>query len=166
MRSGRDARSLAPWMAHRRPGGPARTADGRQDRFRQRGAADLRGARTWQASAACVIEFWRTRALRRGRSVSHVETRAQKMALKGCPLAETKSTHSNPARAGSNREQARKGTAVGAGSGGRGGGLGGGTGGKQTLAPIAAPARWGGRAGRRPPHYFNVGVSCAVRNEA
>ena len=74
--------------------------------------------------------------------------RAPREALKGCPVAETKNTHSNPARAGSNREPARKGAAVGAGSGGRGRGSGITTGANPPRAPMPAMPGSGGRRGR------------------
>ena len=88
------------------------------------------------------------------------------MALKGCPLAETKSTHSNPARAGSNREQARKGTAVGAGSGGRGRGSAVATGANQPRAPMPALAGAGGRRGRGNPINFIRDVRSELRKVA
>ncbi len=81
-------------------------------------------------------------------------------------MAETKSTQSNPARAGSNREQARKGTAVGAGSGGRGRGSAVATGANQPRAPMPALAGAGGRRGRGNPINFIRDVRSELRKVA
>src|ERR1700682_2436674 len=87
-------------------------------------------------------------------------------ALKGCPVAETKSTQSNPARAGSNREQARRGSAVGAGSGGRGRGSTVTTGANPPRAPLPALAGAGGRRGRGNPLDFIRDVRSELRKAA
>jgi len=93
-------------------------------------------------------------------------------ALKGCPVAETKSTQtgsgSSPARAGGlkNREQSRRGTTVGAGNGGR----------SRTGSPVttgANPPRQplplagaGGRRGRGNPINFVRDVRLELRKVA
>jgi preprotein translocase subunit SecE len=81
-------------------------------------------------------------------------------------VAQTKSSQSNNARPGSNREQGRRGTVVGAGSGGRGRGsavvTGGGT-------PARAPmplAGAGGRRGRGNPLDFVRDVRSELRKVA
>ena len=79
-------------------------------------------------------------------------------------MAETKSTQSNPARAGSNREQARKGAAVGAGSGGRGSAVT--TGANPPRAPMPALAGAGGRRGRGNPINFIRDVRSELRKVA
>jgi preprotein translocase subunit SecE len=81
-------------------------------------------------------------------------------------VAETKSTKSNPTRAGSNREQARRGSAVGAGSGGRGRGSAVATGANPPRAPIPALAGAGGRRGRGNPLDFIRDVRSELRKVA
>ena len=82
-------------------------------------------------------------------------------------MAETKSTRSNPPRAGSNREQARKGTTVGAGSGGRGRGSAVATGANPPArTPISPLAGAGGRRGRGNPLDFIRDVRSELRKVA
>ena len=81
-------------------------------------------------------------------------------------MAETKSTQSNPARAGSNRDQARKGAAVGAGSGGRARGSAVTTGAAPSRASIPALAGAGGRRGRGNPLDFIRDVRSELRKVA
>jgi preprotein translocase subunit SecE len=81
-------------------------------------------------------------------------------------VAETKSTKSNPARTGSNREQARRGSAVGAGSGGRGRGAAVTTGANPPRAPIPALAGAGGRRGKGNPLDFIRDVRSELRKVA
>jgi len=81
-------------------------------------------------------------------------------------VAETKSTKSNPPRTGSNREPARKGAAVGAGSGGRGRGSAVATGATPPRAPIPALAGAGGRRGRGNPLDFIRDVRSELRKVA
>jgi preprotein translocase subunit SecE len=79
-------------------------------------------------------------------------------------VAQTKSTQSNSARTGLNREQARRGTAVGAGSGGRGRGTA-----VTTSAPAPRPmplAGAGGRRGRGNPLDFIRDVRSELRKVA
>jgi preprotein translocase subunit SecE len=82
-------------------------------------------------------------------------------------VAETKSTKSTPARTGSNREQARKGAAVGAGSGGRGRGSAVTTGATPPRAPLPAMAgACGRRGGRGNPLDFIRDVRSELRKVA
>ena len=79
-------------------------------------------------------------------------------------MAQTRSSQSNSARTGSNREQARRGTAVGAGSGGRGRGSA-----ATTNAPAPRPmplAGAGGRRGRGNPLDFIRDVRSELRKVA
>ena len=79
-------------------------------------------------------------------------------------MAQTRSSQSNSARTGSNREQARRGTAVGAGSGGRGRGSA-----ATTSAPAPRPmplAGAGGRRGRGNPLDFVRDVRSELRKVA
>src|SRR5579872_3116152 len=79
-------------------------------------------------------------------------------------VAQTKSTQSNSARTGSNREQARRGTAVGAGSSSRARGS------ATVSAPAARPpmplAGAGGRRGRGNPLDFVRDVRSELRKVA
>ena len=81
-------------------------------------------------------------------------------------MAQTKSTQSNSARGGQNREQGRRGTVVGPGSGGRGRGSAVAAGGS---APARAPmplAGAGGRRGRGNPLDFIRDVRSELRKVA
>ncbi|MCA1648517.1 MAG: preprotein translocase subunit SecE [Chloroflexi bacterium] len=79
-------------------------------------------------------------------------------------MAETKSTHSNPARAGSNREQARKGATVA--NGGRGRGSAVTTAANPPRSPMPALAGSGGRRGRGNPINFIRDVRSELRKVA
>ncbi|MBV9596527.1 MAG: preprotein translocase subunit SecE [Chloroflexi bacterium] len=79
-------------------------------------------------------------------------------------MAQSRSTQSNSARTGSDRQQARRGTAVGAGSGGRARGSA-----TTTSAPASRPmplAGAGGRRGRGNPLDFVRDVRSELRKVA